>query len=388
MDPLVSPGAELEPAELGRYSRHLLIPDIGMVGQRRLKNARVLVVGAGGLGSPALLYLAAAGVGTIGVIDFDVVDESNLQRQVLHGVADVGRSKVESAAARLAELNPLVTVRTHREPLTADNARAVVAEYDLVVDGADNFATRYLVNDACALAGLPCVWASIFRFDGQVSVFWAGHGPCYRCIYPEPPPPGAVPSCAEGGVLGVLPGVIGSVQAAEAIKLITGAGEPLVGRLLVHDALGQDWRTLRVEADPGCPLCGPDATIDGLVDYGEFCGTPAPGDPVEEDDGISAEELRRLLAERSAGRADFTLIDIREPAETAVSQIAGAELVPKGLIEADPDRLPPGAVVLYCRSGARSGQVRELLRARGRDVEHLRGGITAWAGEIEPGLPV
>lgn len=393
MEPLVEPAASLTEEEVRRYSRHLIIPEVGMLGQRRLRNARVLVVGAGGLGSPALLYLAAAGVGTLGVVDFDVVEESNLQRQVVHGVADVGRAKVDSAADRVAEVNPLVCVQRHREPLTASNAMEVVAGYDLVVDGADNFATRYLVNDACALLGKPYVWGSIFRFDGQVSVFWAGHGPCYRCVYPEPPPPGMVPSCAEGGVLGVLCGSVGSAQVAEAIKIITGVGTPLLGRLQVHDALTASWRTLAVAADPDCALCGEHPSVTELVDYAQFCGTPAPG--IEESGGdqdqlpeVSATELRGLLERRADGDEVFTLVDVREPHEREINTVPGAVSIPKPDIDDGSAQLPEGRLVLHCKSGGRSAAVlRDLVAGGRRDVVHLAGGVDAWVRDVDPGQP-
>ncbi|TDT33709.1 molybdopterin-synthase adenylyltransferase MoeB [Naumannella halotolerans] len=372
MHPLVQPGPELTADELVRYDRQLLMPELGVEGQRRLKAARVLVVGAGGLGSPVLAYLAAAGVGTIGVIDADRVDTTNLHRQIIHSTQAVGTAKVDSAAARMAALNPLVTVIAHDEAFTATNAAAVVDGYDLVVDGTDNFAARYLVNDACVLAGKPAVWASILRSDGQVSVFWAGHGPCYRCVFPTPPAAGEIPSCAEGGVLGVLPGVIGTVQATEAMKLITGMGEPLLGRLLIHDALTQQWQTLPVAADPDCPICGEDARI------GEVRAITGTTDAAQEA-GISVRELRQLLAEREAGRQEFALVDLREPAEVAVSQIEGSITVPKSLLDSEEAALPAGRLVLYCRSGARSAAVLQRLRRAGRtDVEHLEGGILGW----------
>src|SRR6476620_4007065 len=333
--PLVAPGPELTVEQKARYARHILLPDSGLEGQRRLSNARVLVVGAGGLGSPALLYLAAAGVGTIGIVDDDVVDASNLQRQVVHGVADVGRPKTESAAESIAAVNPLVTVVRHDVRLTADNALELMADYDVVLDGADNFATRYLVNDACVLLGLPHVWGSIYRFDGQVSVWFAGHGPCYRCVFPEPPPPDAVPSCATGGVLGVLCAAVGSVQVAEAVKLVVGRGEPLVGRLLVHDALRQTWDTLKVRANPECPVCGESPTVTALVDYEELCGVggavtgatgsaASPGPAFAE---VSASELARLLEARERGEARFELVDVREAGERDIVSIPGSRAV-------------------------------------------------------------
>lgn len=381
---LVDPGADLTAEEVRRYARHLILPEVGREGQRRLKNARVLVVGAGGLGSPALLYLAAAGVGTIGVIDFDVVEESNLHRQVIHGAADVGRPKVDSAQDSVVRTNPLVTVLTHRERLTADNARDLIAEYDLVLDGTDNFPTRYLVNDVCALLGKPYVWASIFRFDGQVSVFWAGHGPCYRCIFPEPPPPGEVPSCAEGGVLGVLCAAMGSAQAAEAIKLIVGMGESLVGRVGIHDALRARWDYLGVRADPGCVLCGDNPSITAPIDYEQFCGTGLAAPAGMDLPSVSAMELARMLADDE----EFTLVDVREPAEREISVIKAAVSVPKSALDADGGvaLLPQGPLVLHCQSGVRSAQVLTTLQATGRAERHLAGGIEAWIATVEPGL--
>ncbi len=404
--PLVEPGPPLDHRRIARYARHLLIPDIGELGQRRLANARVCVVGAGGLGSPALLYLAAAGVGTLGVVDPDVVEASNLQRQVLHGDHDVGRPKVDSARDRLAQTNPLVRVRTHRVRLTSANALDLLAGYDLVVDGTDNFATRYLVNDACALLGLPAVWGSIYRFDGQAAVFWAGHGPCYRCLFPQPPPAGSVPSCAEGGVLGVLCAAIGATQATEAIKLITGIGEPLLGRLLVHDALRASWNELRIRPDPDCPVCGADPTITretGLIDYEEFCGPPSGADdaggPGEELPSVTAVELAGLLAEGSQtgrppagpGSTGVLLVDVREPGERAIVCIPGAVPVPRSdfdsgqAFEVIPFDRP---VVLHCKSGARSATALRLLRAAGHpDARHLIGGVLAWVCDVDPSLP-
>src|SRR5215831_17421180 len=312
LPPLVEPAADLSVDEVKRYSRHLIIPDVGMAGQKRLKNAKVLVVGAGGLGSPALLYLAAAGVGTLGIVDFDTVDESNLQRQIIHGVSDVNKSKAESARESIAEINPYVTVVLHKERLDSSNAMEIFAPYDLIVDGTDNFATRYLVNDACVLMHKPYVWGSIYRFDGQASVFWADYGPCYRCLYPEPPPPGMVPSCAEGGVLGVLCASIGSIQVNEAIKLITGIGEPLAGRLMIYDALEMSYRTVRVRKDPNCAICGEHPTVTELIDYDDFCGTVS-AEAAEAAFGstITAGELRDW---QNADKP-IDLVDVREPAE-------------------------------------------------------------------------
>ncbi len=384
LPPLVEPAAELTPVEVARYSRHLLLPELGADGQRRLKNARVLVVGAGGLGSPALLYLAAAGVGTLGVVDFDAVEESNLQRQIIHGQSDVGRLKADSARDAVAEINPLVEVRPHPFRLTADNAVELFGEYDLIIDGTDNFATRYLVNDAAALAGKPYVWGSVHRFHGQASVFWedAPDGPGgekrgvnYRDLYPEPPPPGAVPSCAEGGVLGVLCASIASVMGTEAIKLITGIGESLLGRLLIHDALQMSYRTIAVRKDPAAPA------ITGLVDYEALCGTPGPADP-----GITPAELRALLDSGAA----VAVIDVREPAEWESSRVDGAQSIPKALLESPdgPGLLPAGRLpVLYCQSGVRSAQALAALKRAGvTEVVHLRGGIAAWARQFEPDM--
>jgi len=366
------PLPELSHEELLRYSRHLLLPEVGLEGQRRLRAARVLLIGAGGLGSPAALYLAAAGVGTLGLVDFDRVDLTNLQRQILHGTSAVGRPKLDSAAERIGDLNPGVSVRGHPVRLSRDNALAIIGEYDIVVDGSDNFPTRYLVNDACVMLHRPYVYGSIFRFEGQASVFATDRNPCYRCLYPEPPPPGMVPTCAEGGVLGVLPGVIGSIQALEAIKLILGAGESLAGRLLLFDALQLRFRELRLKRDPACPVCGDSPTIHELIDYEAFCGLG----PAEGDAEVSATQLR---AERAAERP-MTLVDVREPHEWAVRRIDGATLIPLGelpgrLGELD-TRLP---VVAYCQRGTRSRRAADILRAAGfADVRSLTGGIERW----------
>jgi molybdopterin/thiamine biosynthesis adenylyltransferase/rhodanese-related sulfurtransferase len=390
LPPLVEPAAGLTVPELQRYSRHVILPDVGTLGQRRLKNARVLVVGAGGLGSPALLYLAAAGVGTIGVVDADTVDSSNLQRQVIHGESDVGRLKVDSAAERIAEVNPHVTVRRHAVRLDSTNALAVLGGYDLVLDGTDNFPTRYLVNDACALLGIPDVWGSIFRFDGQVSVFWSAHGPTYRDLFPEPPPPGAVPSCAEGGVLGVLCAAIGAVMATEAVKLVCGIGDPLVGRLMVFDALAMTWRTLGVRPNPDL------APVTELVDYDAFCGLPADVSAAAAGGAtIDVHALRDLLAARDRGETPFVLVDVREPYEREIACIPGAVSVPKADLLAAagsgdwPPALAPGRrVVLHCKSGARSAEALAAMLAAGRDdTVHVAGGVLAWAREIDPSLP-
>jgi molybdopterin/thiamine biosynthesis adenylyltransferase/rhodanese-related sulfurtransferase len=401
MDPLVHPGPALSAAELARYSRHLSLPGVGLDGQRRLANARILVIGAGGLGSPALLYLAAAGVGTIGVLDADVVDESNLQRQVIHGQSDLGRLKVDSAADRIAELNPHVRVRTHPERLDSSNALELLRDYDLVLDGTDNFPTRYLVSDACELLGLPVVWGSIFRFDGQVSVFWAGRGPTYRDLFPAPPPPGAVPSCAEGGVFGVLCAAVGAVMGTEAVKLVCGIGDPLLGRLLVFDALAMSWREIRVRPAPDrCP-------VTELIDYQQFCGPPgwdaassasassssasSFGATAAEPGTIDVQTLRALLSARERGQDDFVLVDVREAYEREIVVIPGAVHVPLGDLLAPQgiDRLPADLrVVLHCKSGGRSARALEALHAAGRtDAMHVGGGVLAWIREIDPSLP-
>ena len=388
LPPLVEPAAELSVDEVRRYSRHLIIPDVGMTGQKRLKNAKVLCVGAGGLGSPALLYLAAAGVGTLGVIDFDVVDESNLQRQIIHGQSDVGRSKAESARDSINELNPLVNVIVHTERLDSDNAMQVFEPYDLIVDGTDNFATRYLVNDACVLLGKPYIWGSIYRFDGQASVFWADHGPCYRCLYPEPPPPGMVPSCAEGGVLGVLCASIGSIQVTEAIKVITGIGDPLVGRLMIYDALDMTYRSVKVRKDPECPVCGKNPTVTELIDYEEFCG--AVSEEAQEaamGSTISARQLKEMLD----GDDNIFLVDVREPNEYEIVSIPGSVLIPKGefLSGAALERLPQDRrIVLHCKSGARSAECLAVVKDAGfSDAVHVGGGVLAWVSQVDPSLP-
>jgi len=388
LPPLVTPAAGLSVDEVRRYSRHLIIPDVGMTGQKRLKNARVLCVGAGGLGSPALLYLAAAGVGTLGVIDFDVVDESNLQRQIIHGQSDIGRPKAESARDSIKEINPYVNVILYEEQLDSDNALEIFAQYDLIVDGTDNFATRYLVNDACVLLGKPYVWGSIYRFDGQASVFWAEYGPCYRCLYPEPPPPGMVPSCAEGGVLGVLCASIGSIQVNEAIKLIVGIGEPLAGRLMIYDALEMSYRSVRVRKDPECPICGKNPTITGLIDYDAFCGTVSEdAQQAAAGSTITATQLKEMLDRGD----DIFLVDVREPNEYEIVSIPGAVLIPKDqfLSGAALERLPQDKrVVLHCKTGVRSAECLAVVKNAGfADAAHVGGGVLAWISQVDPSLP-
>jgi adenylyltransferase/sulfurtransferase len=389
LPPLVEPAAELTVDEVRRYSRHLIIPDVGMTGQKRLKNAKVLCVGAGGLGSPTLMYLAAAGVGTLGVIDFDVVDESNLQRQVIHGQSDIGRLKVESAAATVREINPYVNVVTHNTTLTTDNVMEIFSQYDLIVDGTDNFATRYMVNDAAVLLGKPYVWGSIYRFDGQASVFWAEHGPCYRCLYPEPPPPGMVPSCAEGGVLGVLCASIGSIQVNEAIKLITGIGEPLVGRLMIYDALEMKYRDVKVRKDPECALCGKNPTITSLLDdYQAFCGVISDeAERAAQGSTITALELKEMMDRGD----DIFLVDVREPNEYEICRIPGSVLIPKGefLDGSALEKLPQDKkIVLHCKSGGRSAEALAVVKNAGfSDAVHVGGGILSWIKNVDPSLP-
>jgi len=369
--------------ELLRYSRHLTLPDVGLEGQSKLRDARVLLVGAGGLGSPAALYLAAAGVGTLGLVDFDLVDLSNLQRQILHGTSGIGSAKTESARARLRDINPHVQLATFAERLTSANALTILRDFDIVVDGSDNFPTRYLVNDACVLLGKPDVYGSVFRFDGQVSVFYAKQGPCYRCLYAEPPPPDLVPSCAEGGVLGVLPGVIGSLQALEAIKLIVGFGEPLIGRLLLFDGRRMQFRELALEKDPECPVCGIHPTVTSLIDYEAFCGEVGrgTGDGVE----ISAQELQR---ERGS-KPDLVLLDVREPREAQIARIEGARLIPLRELPRRLAELPGHAeIVTHCHHGQRSLQAREILKGAGfANVRSLAGGIDAWSREVDAEVP-
>jgi adenylyltransferase/sulfurtransferase len=384
----VQPAESLSIQEVRRYSRHLIIPDVAMSGQKRLKNAKVLCVGAGGLGSPALMYLAAAGVGTLGIVDFDVVDESNLQRQVIHGQSDIGRSKAASARDSVHEINPLITVNVHEQRLDSSNVMELFGQYDLIVDGTDNFATRYLVNDACVLLGKPYVWGSIYRFDGQAAVFWAEHGPCYRCLYPEPPPPGMVPSCAEGGVLGVLCASIGAIQVTEAIKLLTGIGEPLVGGLMIYDALEMNYRKINVRKDPNCAVCGEHPTVTELIDYEEFCGVISEeAQQAAAGSTITAGELAELLDSDKP----LYLVDVREPAEFEIVSIPGATLIPKDeILRGDAlASLPQDRqIVMYCKTGVRSAETLAAVKRAGfADAVHVQGGVSAWVHQVDPALP-
>ncbi len=381
---------KLSPSEIGRYARHLIMPEVAMGGQARLKASRVLCIGAGGLGSPLTLYLAAAGVGTLGLVDFDVVDVSNLQRQIIHATPDVGRPKIDSAEEKLKALNPDLVVNRYEFPINSDNALDIFSGYDVIVDGTDNFPTRYLVNDACVLLGKPNVYGSIFRFDGQASVFFPPHGPCYRCLYPEPPPPDLVPNCAEGGVLGILPGAIGVIQATETVKLILGSGRPLIGRLLLYDALDMTFREMKVRKNPKCPVCGPSPTITHLIDYQEFCGVRGE-EPVAsklagaEVDAITPSELK---ARFDSGDRPF-LLDVRNPEEILICRIEGSTVIPlpelpRRFDELDRDR----AIVVHCKSGARSAKAVELLKGAGfSPVANLTGGILGWIDEVDPSLP-
>jgi molybdopterin/thiamine biosynthesis adenylyltransferase/rhodanese-related sulfurtransferase len=392
LPPLVEPADELTIDEVRRYSRHLIIPDVGMTGQKRLKNAKVLVIGAGGLGSPALLYLAAAGVGTIGIAEFDEVDESNLQRQVIHGQSDIGKSKAQSAKESILEVNPLVDVVLHEVRLDNDNVMGIFEQYDLIVDGTDNFATRYMVNDAAVLLGKPYVWGSIYRFDGQASVFWAEHGPCYRCLYPEPPPPGMVPSCAEGGVLGVLCASVGSIQVNEAIKLLTGIGEPLLGKLMIYDALEMEYRKIKVRKDPDCAICGENPTVTELIDYDAFCGAISEeAADAAAGSTISVTQLEGMLKERENGERAFELIDVREPNEAEINAIPGSVLIPKGdfLNGTAIEKLPQDKqLVFYCKAGTRSAEVLAVVKGAGfGDAIHVGGGVSAWVNQIDPSQP-
>jgi sulfur-carrier protein adenylyltransferase/sulfurtransferase len=377
--------------ELGRYSRHLILPEVGMEGQQRLKAAKVLCVGTGGLGSPLALYLAAAGVGTLGIVDFDVVDASNLQRQIIHSTKDVGRKKVDSAQEKLNALNPGLNVVKHDTMLTSANALEIFAQYDIVADGTDNFQTRYLVNDACVLLNKPNAYGSIFRFEGQASVFATEEGPCYRCLYPEPPPPGLVPSCAEGGVLGILPGLVGVIQATEVIKLILKKGEPLVGRLLLVDALSMSFRELKLRKNPDCPVCGVNPTVTELIDYNQFCGiAPEAEQSAPIKNGIpqmTVKELKARLDQKEARNDNFLLLDVREPYEVQIATIGG-KLIPQNDVAARIGELNPAQeIIVHCRSGARSQRIAELLKTNGfQKVSNLAGGILAWSDEIDPSI--
>jgi molybdopterin/thiamine biosynthesis adenylyltransferase/rhodanese-related sulfurtransferase len=378
---------ELSTDDLSRYSRHLILPEVGTEGQRRIKAARVLCVGTGGLGSPLAFYLAAAGIGTLGLVDFDVVDASNLQRQIIHSTKDIGRKKLDSAEEKLTALNPAIKIVKHDTMLSSANALQIMKDYDIVADGTDNFPTRYLVNDACVLLGKPNVYGSIFRFEGQASVFATEAGPCYRCLYPEPPPPGLVPSCAEGGVLGILPGLVGVIQATEVIKLILGKGDSLVGRLLLVDALNMRFRELKLRKNPECPVCGANPTVTALIDYEHFCGI-VPETPQEKNvkNGIPQLTVKQLKARRDAGE-DIFLLDVREPYEYQIAQIGGTLIpqndVPNRLAEIPRDR----EIIVHCRSGARSQKIAELLKQSGyKDVVNVAGGILAWADEIDPSV--
>ncbi len=388
--PLVTPGPALTVAEVRRYSRHLIIPDVAMAGQQRMMSAKVLCVGAGGLGSPALMYLAAAGIGTLGIVEYDTVDESNLQRQIIHGQSDIGKSKAQSAKEKIAEINPYVNVVTHEVRLDNSNVMEIFSQYDIIVDGTDNFATRYLVNDACVLLKKPYVWGSIYRFDGQASVFWAEYGPCYRCLYPEPPPPGMVPSCAEGGVLGVLCATIGSIQTTEAIKVITGVGDSMIGSLIIYDALEMSFRKIKVRKDPNCPLCSDNPTQTELLpDYEAFCGVLSDAAEVAvKDSTITVTEL----AAKIAGNDNFYLVDVREPSEFEIVRIPGSHLIPKqgfldGTVLATMPQDKP--IVLHCKSGVRSAECLAILKGAGfSDATHVAGGVIAWAKQIDKSLPV
>ena len=389
-EPLVTNRAELDLDEVRRYSRHLIMPEVAMEGQTRLKAAKVLCIGAGGLGSPVLMYLAAAGVGTIGIVEFDVVDETNLQRQIIHGQSDVGKSKAQSAKETIAEINPNVEVILHETRLDSSNALDIIRPYDLIVDGTDNFPTRYLVNDACVMLHKPYVWGSIFRFEGQASVFWADRGPCYRCLYPEPPPPGMVPSCAEGGVLGVLCATIGSIQATEAVKLLIGSGNPLIGRLKIYDALEMDLKTIKVRKDPSCPICGENPTVTELIDYVEFCGLTRGEDDLSaqnEVPNVEPEELARAMKEE----AKPVLVDVREPFEIDISNLPwDSTLIPMNELAARVHLLSSADdIVVYCRTGARSAQATKFLQSIGyKKVRNLRGGVNGYAQEVDPSIPV
>ncbi len=380
---------ELSRDEILRYSRHLLIPEVGLEGQRKLKNSSVLIIGTGGLGSPVALYLAAAGIGRIGLVDYDVVDSSNLQRQVIHGTATVGKLKVESARVKLLDLNPDIQVDVYNEPYTSDNALRIAQDYDIILDGTDNFPTRYLTNDVAVFLGKPNVYASIYRFDGQVSVFYAKEGPCYRCLFPEPPPPGLVPSCAEGGVLGVLPGTIGTLQATEALKVLLGIGEPLIGKLLLYNALDMSFDFVKLKKNPNCRVCGPNADIKELIDYEEFCGVPSHDHEEEGSAGASWDITVSELAERVKTN-HLKLIDVREPHELEISRLPNATNIPLGQLASRLSELDSAEdMVLFCKSGNRSTRALELLTSAGfKKVKNLKGGINAWAREVDKNLPV
>jgi adenylyltransferase/sulfurtransferase len=387
--PFSTNGQELTHEEIRRYSRHLLMPEVGLSGQQKLKAASALIVGTGGLGSPVSMYLAAAGVGRIGLVDYDVVDHTNLQRQIIHGTSTLGERKVVSARARLLDINPDIQIDIYDEPLTSANAMRIAAPYDLIIDGTDNFPTRYLVNDVAVLTGKPNVYGSIFRFEGQVSVFWAERGPCYRCLFPEPPPPGLVPSCAEGGVFGVLPGTVGTLQATEALKLILGIGEPLIGRLMLYDALSLSFDIVRLKKNPNCKVCSDQPEVTELIDYEAFCGVPGH----DRGEGRLASEWEiepRLLAARLEQGEPIRIIDVREPHELEISRMHGAELIPLGSFAARMHELDSAEeIVLICKSGTRSARALELLAGAGfRKIMNLRGGVNAWAKEVDPNLPI
>lgn len=379
---------ELSRDEILRYSRHLLIPEVGLEGQRKLKNSSALIIGTGGLGSPVSLYLAAAGIGRIGLVDYDVVDSSNLQRQVIHGTSTIGKLKVESARAKLLDLNPDIQIDIYNEPYTSENALRIAKDYDIILDGTDNFPTRYLTNDVAVFLGKPNVYASIYRFDGQVSVFYAKEGPCYRCLFPEPPPPGLVPSCAEGGVLGVLPGTIGTLQATEALKVLLGIGEPLIGKLLLYNALDMSFDFVKLKKNPNCRVCGPNADIKELIDYEAFCGVPSH-DHDEESAGAGWDITVQELAERVKTN-HLKLVDVREPHELEISRIPNATNIPLGQLAARLSELDSADdMVLFCKSGARSTRALELLTSAGfKKVKNLKGGINAWAREVDTSLPI
>lgn len=388
MSTTATPATSLTNEEILRYSRHLILPEVGMEGQIKLKNAKILLVGTGGLGAPMALYLAAAGVGTIGLVDFDVVDRTNLQRQVIHGTGDVGKPKIVSAEESITEINPNVRIIKHEVALTSENALDIIKDYDLVADGTDNFPTRYLVNDACVLLKKPNVYGSIFRFEGQSSIFATEEGPCYRCLYPEPPPPGLVPSCAEGGVLGILPGVIGLIQATEVVKLILGKGEPLIGRLLLYDALNMKFRELKLRKNPECPVCGTNPTVTQLIDYQQFCGVAPTAETAKAESTVIEIDPTEVKAKLDRGD-QFVLIDVREPHEWDIARIEGAKLIPLGDV---PKRLnelnPEDEIVLHCKGGVRSAKAVGILQEAGfKNVLNMKGGILAWSDKVDPNVP-